>query len=186
MSNVPQESIERLKKLRALAEQGATEGERTAARTLYDRLVAQYGLTDADLEEEKKVLASVRTRNQHGLLVACQAYRQMFNVTGNIKLWKASKPGHYLFEVPAHAKGDFEQFAASHVKGFFAFVDHQMPTLVSGYVQANHLYPADGAVTVVNTETMSADELLRWAMRKAAASAAPVLPAPKHRQLEGK
>ena len=40
-----------------------------------------------DLEEEKKALASVRTRNQHGLLVACQAYRQMFNVTGAIKLW---------------------------------------------------------------------------------------------------
>lgn len=48
-----QEIIERIKKVKRLAESGV-EGEKENAQSMVDELMNQYGITESDLEDEKE------------------------------------------------------------------------------------------------------------------------------------
>lgn len=183
--SVPRETIDRLRRIQKLATEGATEGERQTAAGLLERLLGQYGLTEADLSSPVKRVA-IRTRNDHGVLVAAMVFRHMFDQTGEIPIWRSKKSGYTVFDAPADRADEFEAEATRHVRAFFRYVEKQMRTLVEGYVARNQLYPASGEAVEVDTATMSADALMAWAMRQAATQAAPSLPAAKSRQIETK
>ena len=187
MSDNRQQLIDRLKRIHALAQQGATEGERTAAASLLGTLLNRHGLTIDDLSEQKLERVAIRTRNDTGLIVACMVYRHAFDVTANhIPVWDSKAAGYHVFEVPAARAAEFEEEATRHVRQFFKYVESQMRTLAEAYVAKNDLYPASQEPTIVDPKSMSDADIMAWAMREAAIKAAPALPAAKSRQITGK
>lgn len=176
--------IQRIQKLRTLAERGATEGERNTARLLCKQLMQQHGITENNLAEKQFVKVTINVKNEHGLLVAVQAYRKMFDEPGDgFSIWQSRKTGHYIFQTPKDRSAAFKAFATDHVNNFFAFVQNRMKQLASGYIEANNLYADSQETQYIDPEDMTSEELLAWAIRSAAASAAPKLKTSRNRRI---
>lgn len=75
----PERIIETARKLLALAEQGATEGEKEAARGRLDALLEKHGLTLDDLSEEKREWVKFMVKDEFEFEILFQCIFKVLN-----------------------------------------------------------------------------------------------------------
>jgi hypothetical protein len=98
MAQIPESVMDYLRKIKALADRGATEGEKSVARALLDRLLEKHNVLYEDLFEEKKDWHIFRwtSDTERTLFVGC-----LFKIVSwdpdrepRISTWNPAKQGH--------------------------------------------------------------------------------------------
>lgn len=154
---------ELLKKIKALADRGEG-GEKENAQAILARLMEQYGITEAELEEDRREIAWF-TYSQ-------EIERRLLN---QIIYMVTGKPGYGCvgtFTNRKRKKMGTECTAADRLEieanySFFkAAMEEELETFLAAFAQKNGLYPPASKVQPWDEEELSEEELAR--LQKAA------------------
>ncbi|MVN88318.1 hypothetical protein GO986_16350 [Deinococcus sp. HMF7620] len=112
---LPEDVRAKLQKLKALAERGVG-GEKRAAQAQYDRLLAEFGLTQQDVFPQPRVYDTYSIKNQHEETLLVQLWAMVTQTSGVANYRKES--GRALwFEATAEQHVQLKAEFARHRKG---------------------------------------------------------------------
>lgn len=152
---LPQDVQDRLQKLRALAERGIG-GEKRAAQAQYERILAEFGLTDQDVCPQELVYDTYSIRNAHEEELLVHVWAMVTQASGTANYRKeGSRVLWFLATADQHARMKAE--FARHRKGLAQHLERA----TTAYILAHNLLgPPSG-----RPSTMTAEDLAR--MRRA-------------------
>ena len=129
--------IEQLKKLRNLAERGATEHERDAAQRMYDTICRTHDITPDELVDVREVrFFDVKTEHDRKLLV--QIVCAVLDLT-DFSVWKQGRKRNKLgFEL---TEAEFVKIERMY-RIYRADFRKQIDRAYRAFVEANRIYPA--------------------------------------------
>jgi hypothetical protein len=156
MNNTRAALIKKIKKLAALASQGL-EGEKEAAAMLLDRLMIEYGITDADLEEETTALEWFKYKDDLQKQLLCQV---LYMVMGDGKTYKRKDGRGKMMAVYCTAAERIE------IEIAFDFFNRAMMEELERFFEAfaikNHLFPPpDKRKTEPEEKKLNESDLLK-------------------------
>lgn len=152
---LPQDVQDRLRKLRALAERGIG-GEKRAAQAQYERILAEFGLTDQDVCPQERRYETYSIRNVHEETLLIQLWAMVTQTSGAVNYRKeSSRTLWFIATADQHTRMKAE--FARHRKGLAQHLERA----AEAYCHAHDLMgPPSG-----RPSTMTAEELAR--MRRA-------------------
>lgn len=133
--------LQKIKRVQALAERGVA-GERESAAATLDRLMKQYGISEADIAEERREMAWFRYKTLIERKLLAQV---IYAVTGRIGsgcvgAYTGRKIKQLGIECTAaerlEIKFDYDFFRAA--------LEEEMERFYSAFVMKNRIYPPDG------------------------------------------
>lgn len=134
-----EQAIEKLKRVKALLDRPGTEGEREAARKMYNRLLEQYQL------EESAVADTVKTRWFHykNRFEKKLLNQVIYAVTGDSAKWKRHDGRSREYGV------DCTEAEAIEIEFLFNFYNEaftkELDIFMSAFISANNIFPDDNA-----------------------------------------
>ena len=143
--------IEQLKKLRTLAERGATEHERDTAQRMFDTICQTHSITPDELFDVREVrFFEVKTKYERRLLAQIVA---ACLDTRDFSVWKKGRKRNQL---------GFELTEAEHIqvdrlyRTYRAAFEKEIERTYRAFIAVNDVYPKS---TRVNTSDLTEDEL---------------------------
>lgn len=149
--NLPDDIREKLRKLKALAERGIG-GEARAAQAQYDRILAEFSLTDEDVEAPDKVRERYTPRDRYELLLLQQIYAYVCR-TSRLTWWQAKGSRTLQFEATPAQHQRIKTLLDTHRKPFAAHMERS----AAAYCHANDLLsPPSGKPSTMDPKEAAA------------------------------
>lgn len=146
---------ELLKKIKALADRGVG-GERESAQTLLARLVEQYGISETDLEEERRETAWFRysqetERRLLNQIIYMVTGRSGFGCVGAYSGRKRKETG---VDCTAVERLEIE----ANYKFFKVAMEAELEIFYTAFSSKNHLFPSEDKVKPKSVEDLTPEE----------------------------
>lgn len=143
------EKFELIKKLKALSDRGVG-GEKENATVLLNKLMKKYGISEEELQEEKKQRVYITLKNEAEKAICYQILYAYFD---SATVW-----GHkncrtkYWVELTKAQEIEFKYMLSAYLESFYK----EQEIFIRAFIQKNRIFPVDGPV--VNIEDLSSEE----------------------------
>ena len=146
---------ELLKKIKALADRGV-DGERESAQTLLARLMEQYGISETDLEEERRETAWFRysqetERRLLNQIIYMVTGRSGFGCVGSYSGRKRKETG---VNCTAAERLEIE----ANYKFFKVAMEAELEIFYTAFSSKNHLFPSEDKVKPKSIKDLTPEE----------------------------
>lgn len=146
---------ELLKKIKALADRGV-DGERESAQTLLARLMEQYGISETDLEEERRETAWFRysqetERRLLNQIIYMVKGRSGFGCVGSYSGRKRKETG---VNCTAAERLEIE----ANYKFFKVAMEAELEIFYTAFSSKNHLFPSEDKVKPKSVKDLTPEE----------------------------
>ena len=143
---------EKLKKIKALAEQGVG-GEKEQAQILYNKLLSKYEIASEAIEEKEPKLIWFKYRGELEKRLLAQVF---YKVTGNLEHWVKTDKRRHLLGVYC------TEFEVNEILFYFRFYNehfnNELDIFISAFMNKNNIFPDASARCYVETQEMLKDK----------------------------
>lgn len=144
-----EEKFELIKKLKALSDRGIG-GEKENATALLNKLMKKYGISEEELQEEKKQRIYVTLKNGAERRICQQILYAYFN---NESIWQhRNGRTKYWVELTKAQEIEFKYMLSIYLESFYKEQD----IFIRAFIQKNKIFPVDGPV--VDIDDLSSEE----------------------------
>lgn len=156
--------LEKVKRVQALAERGV-DGEKESAAALLDRLMKQYGISEAEIAEDRREIAWFRFKTplERKLLV-----QVIYTVTGRIPCecvgrYTGRKRKQVGIECTAAERLEIE----ISFEFYNAALEQELKRFYSAFLNKNHIFPENAIDELPDAGEIDFEEAKRLAMMMA-------------------
>ena len=173
MSKTEPRIRELLRQVKALADSGATEGERAAASNKLKVLMEKYNVSVAELtsEEITEHILQFRFKNIAERLIACQVYYWIINDKEKSEFWVFKNKRGFGYQATKLQDMRLQEEIPYYIRAF----RKQQRDFASAFIQSNDLFPDADRLSDLSGLTQEQIEH----MMRVAAMAQGIKPTPK-------